>query len=297
MKNKSLEKMAKTKFFYRHPDLEKGFKDEEFKTKKELFDFLAENKTVLMTEKKFIPKKADSFSLSNFVYHEKENAFKSNDTIDTANLNEIKTLVAINTTNLFDSHKDVHLPGLWKKSLSENKFIMHLQEHSMAFEKIIAKGKDLKAYTKNFTWKELGYDYKGTTEALLFESIIRRKRNPVMFDQYANGYVDNHSVGMKYVSLTLCVDDDGEDFGAEYEAWEKYFPLIANADEAKESGYFWAVKEAKVIEGSAVPLGSNPATPTLENNMKSMPGDHMREGPSNDTLRIDYNYLSKNLFN
>ena len=33
--------------------------------------------------------------------------------------------------------------------------------------------------------------------------------------------------------------------------------------EAGEDGYFWAVLEAKEIEGSAVVRGSCPATPTL----------------------------------
>ena len=60
----------------------------------------------------------------------------------------------------------------------------------------------------------------------------------------------------------MAVND--EDYGAEFEAWEKYYPMIANKAEADRAGYFWAVTEATEIEGSAVPLGSNSATPTLE---------------------------------
>ena len=83
-----------------------------------------------------------------------------------------------------------------------------------------------------------------------------------MLNQYKQGNVKNHSVGMQYVKLIMAVND--EDYGAEFEAWEKYYPLIANKAEADAHGYFWAVKEAKVIEGSAVPIGSNRATPTLD---------------------------------
>ena len=36
-------------------------------------------------------------------------------------------------------------------------------------------------------------------------------------------------------------------------------------EQAEEQGYFWAVTQAKLIEGSAVVLGSNPITPTLSN--------------------------------
>ena len=38
-------------------------------------------------------------------------------------LEEIRVNVIINTTNIIDSHNDLHLPGLWKKSLQENKFL------------------------------------------------------------------------------------------------------------------------------------------------------------------------------
>jgi len=175
--------------------------------------------------------------------------------------------------------------------------IMHLRQHNMDFEYIIANGKDLKVYTQQFSWMQLGYPYQGFTQALVFESVVRKARNKYMFEQYAAGYVENHSAGMQYVTMVLCVDEpDDEYYGAEYEAWEKYFPLVANADAAKESGYFWAIKEAKIIEGSAVPIGSNWITPTLENNMeKAEPGNHSVAEPSLvDTQKQILSYLSKN---
>jgi hypothetical protein len=39
--------------------------------------------------------------------------------------------------------------------------------------------------------------------------------------------------------------------------------MIANQTKADECGYFFAVTEARVIEGSAVVRGSNIATPTI----------------------------------
>ena len=141
---------------------------------------------------------------------------------------------------------------------------MHLQEHDMVFDKIIADGADLKAYTKNYTWKDLGYSYKGKTEALIFDSTVREERNDFMYDQYAKGYVKNHSVYMMYVKMVMCINEPEDlSFGAEYEAWQKYFSEIANKEIADEKGYFWSILEAKVIEGSAVPIGANTITPTL----------------------------------
>lgn len=268
-----------------------------FATKKELFKFLKDNLDILTVEKKSAVKYADGISFNQVLYDSKGDVIKANTPVESLNLTEIKVKVAINSTNLLDSHKDVHIPGLWKKSLKENKLMMHLQEHMMQFDHIISDGADLKAYTQNLTWKELGFKFDGESEVLTFESIIRKSRNPFMFDQYAKGYVKNHSVGMQYVSMVMCIDDDSEYYGAEFEAWNKYYEYIANKDAADEAGYFWAIKEAKAIEGSAVPRGSNYATPTLDNNMKNEPDlIHSKTPPENST-GVNYGRLSEFIFN
>jgi hypothetical protein len=90
-----------------------------------------------------------------------------------------------------------------------------------------------------------------------------------MFKQYKNGWVNNHSVGMRYVDFKICINSE-ERWASEYkENWEEYFPMIANKDDAETAGYFWAVTEAVLVEGSAVLFGSNYVTPTLDNNMKN----------------------------
>ena len=183
--------------------------------------------------------------------------------IDT-NSDSIQVKAAINTTNILDSHGDVHINGIWSKSLKENKMVMHLQEHELKFAKIISDGKDLKASAETMTFKELGYKFDGETQVLLFESTVKRERNQYMFKQYADGNVKNHSVGMRYVKLFLAVND--KDYPEELAVWNKYYPTIANKSDADAQGYFWAVTEAKVIEGSAVPIGSNTVTPTIEVN-------------------------------
>jgi hypothetical protein len=264
-----------------------------FKERKELFDFLIEHKELLIAEKKYFPKYGDGIPFINTFYDTKSSSYKANMPVDVGSKDELKVKLAINTTKILDSHLDVHIDGLWKKSLSENKNIKHLQEHEMKFDKIIADKQDLSVYTEKLTWKELGFKFKGDTEALIFESSIKKSRNAFMFEQYAKGYVDNHSVGMQYVQYVMCISDPA--YGAEFEAWEKYFPMIVNADVAESVGYFWAVKEGKVIEGSAVPLGSNYATPTLDNNMKSSPGLSHEKNPPEVTTGLNYDYLLENI--
>lgn len=166
----------------------------------------------------------------------------------------------INTTNLMDSHDDVHFPGLWKKNLGESKFWYHCQEHEMTFKGIISD--EVTAYTKTYAWSDLGESYEGNTQALKFDSIVSPTRNEFMHDQYKRGYVRNHSVSMYYVKILFCVNSKDKIWAEEKANWEIYRSGVANGKCADEKGMFWAVLEAKIREGSAVPAGSNWVTPT-----------------------------------
>ena len=238
---------------------------EKFATKADLFKFLKDNKDKIIAQKKYEMKRADAISYQVLSFLEKaekdERAIKAADDIDALLAKDKITVRSIiNTTNLLDSHSDVHIKGIWKKSLKEQKNLYLLQEHQMKFDHIISD--NVNASAKTVTWESLGFNFEGNTEALVFDSEIEKARNGYMFDQYARGYVKNHSVGMRYVQLHLCVDSTDKYYIEEKENWDKYIGEVANRDEAEEKGYFWAVTEAKVVEGSAVPVGSNWATPT-----------------------------------
>jgi hypothetical protein len=178
----------------------------------------------------------------------------------------LRAKLVINTTNLIDSHMDCHIPSIWKKSLQETKQLLLLQEHEMEFEKIIADSlnDEFKAYTKTLTFNELGYDYTGFTEALIFDVQIKKEVNEFMFNLYLKNRVNQHSVGMRYIKIFMCVDSTEPMYSSEKANWDKYYLLVANKDVADTKGYFWAVTEAKVIEGSAVVKGSNECTPVME---------------------------------
>jgi hypothetical protein len=237
------------------------FPNREFDSRDELFKALAENKKELISIKKSTQKNADAVS---FGYVESISKNANNKAIAAADLPDtLNVKVVINTTNFLDSHGDVHINGIWNKSVKDNASFLHLQEHIRDFDKVITDS--AKGSVSSMTWKQLGLPYEGKTEALIFESTIDRLRNGFMLKQYANGWVKNHSVGMCYLNLELAINSEAE-WDKEYkEVWDEYYPIIANKDLADERGYFWAVKEAKIMEGSAVVMGSNSATPTLEN--------------------------------
>ena len=266
-----------------------------FQSKEELFKFLKDNEKQLISQKKFEMKKADSVFYIVHSVNEKEEAEKATDNVQILLAKDkIKVRVVINTTKLLDSHDDVHIDGLWKKSLKELKSIYHLQEHQMKFDHVISD--EVKASAKKMTWKELGIDLEGQTEALIFDSEIEKARNPFMFEQYARGYVKNHSVGMRYVQLFLCVNSDEAYYSSEKANWDKYIEEVANKEEAENNGYFWAVTEAKLVEGSAVLMGSNWATPTQSIKVFEPSSGTQDKGPSSTPKSMfgKFNQLTKN---
>lgn len=229
-----------------------------FATKEELYSYLKQNKDILVAQKKSATKYADS-CIFDCEIERKSDASKADDSSnDSVNL---KVKSVINTTYLLDSHGDVHIDGLWNKSLKDRRKTYLLQEHSMTFKGVITD--IVKPSVKMMNWSELGYNYTGQTQALIFDSEIEKSRNEYMYNQYKDGHVDNHSVGMQYVSISLAVNSTDTYYQEEKAVWDKYISNIANKKTAEEKGYFWAVTEARLIEGSAVPIGSNFVTPTL----------------------------------
>lgn len=265
----------------------KEFPGEVFTSKHDLFKKLIENKDSLIAQKKMQNKYADSFEYSSILIDKKINSDKaaSNENLDP---NTLKVVSIINTTNILDSHMDVHIPGIWNKTVKENKNMLLLDQHRATFEGIISD--NIQAKVKKYNWIDLGYDAEGKTEALVFESILSKDRNPYMYEQYEKGRVKNHSVGMRYVKLSLCINSDAEWNKEEKENWDNYIDEVINKKEAEIYGYFWAVTEAKAMEGSAVVFGSNPITPTLQvknDNEPEKSTQSHKEEPSDDTLEAN----------
>lgn len=269
------------------------FKDKEFKSKEDLFKALKENKKELICIKKSVTKNADAVSFGYIDASVKIDPNKEDPQTQIADLNQLNVKVVINTTNFLDSHGDVHINGIWNKSIKDNVSFLHLQEHMRDFDKVITD--TAKGYVKTMTWKQLGLDFQGSTEALIFESTIDKNRNEFMLNQYANGWVKNHSVGMRYVNLELAINSEVEWNKDEKEIWDKYYPVIANKELADEKGYFWAVTEAKIIEGSAVVMGSNSATPTLENKEEIEPSEDTLDTEAEQSLQTGQKSYYSNL--
>ncbi len=257
----------------------------DFEDKASRIDWLVANKKILIAEKKASVKHADAFSYGSLLITDKGETTKSEAIPATAT--RIKVRSIINTTKILDSHGDVHIDQLWNKSLKESKDNFLVNQHNLSFEGIISE--EVKAFAKQMSWAELGFPYEGGTQALVYDSVIDKNDSPDMFERYRKGRVKQHSVGMRYVKVDLAAND--ERYDKEKALWDKYYPQIANKADADEQGYFFAVTEAKNIEGSAVVRGSNFATPTISVEEKSEPPTGTQGEPAITTQKLDVNEL------
>jgi len=93
----------------------KEFPERTFANKEELFSALRENKSTLIAQKKMITKESDSLIYYVEVEEKSQEANKA-DNSQNVDVSKIKAKLVINTTNIMDSHSDVHLKGIWTKS-------------------------------------------------------------------------------------------------------------------------------------------------------------------------------------
>lgn len=228
-------------------------------SKDELITAKRANKDELLATKKAATKFTDSLVSQPFV---SEADFEKKSVANPEDSNTLDVTVVANTTNFMDSHSDVILTGAYDESIAtRGNSIPHIADHK--HEATSHVGDVQKVYTKNIPLRSFGLEQEGETQALLFDTTIRKDYNENIFNFYKSGKINQHSIGLTYGDIQLAINSQHEDDKAEYEVWQKYYPSIINKDLADKKGYFWAVPKVDVRENSAVLFGSNPLTPTL----------------------------------
>lgn len=251
-KKKFTDKMDLTRFIKKNFDELKKKKMSEYKTDSEIF---IKNESIKVFEPEIEDIKSD--------------------------IVEVKAV--INTTNIIDSHLDLHMSNIWNKTVKEHPLTYHLKQHEQKFESVISsKAKNINEES-NFNLLGLTEDFK--TTANINQFLIDKNKNPFMFDQYVSGEVKQHSVGMMYVNLDIAYYD--EDSQKNMDFFEEMKAKSVNPEVADEYGYFWVVYEAKKREGSAVLFGSNSVTPTLYVKNYEPQKSTRKKEPSKDTHIIE----------
>lgn len=234
----------------------------EFRTKSEMFKALKTNKTLLIDKKKSAIKFSDWLDMK--VMAVKSDAEKAEGSAQISMGDYI--FPVINTTLLMDSHGDVHINDIWNTSVSDQKNkVYYIINHDLEIGKVIAYPEDVEPMVKTLAWTELGRDYPGNTQALIFKVKLTEDGNSEAIKAIRAKRALQNSIRMRYIRMKLCINDSSQYYKEEYSNWMQYIGDVANKEEAEEAGYFWAVLEAAIYkEGSAVLYGSNDVTPILQ---------------------------------
>lgn len=257
----------------------------EFATKHEMFNAIIKNAAKIIELKKAnVYKSLDKGQLSYSNQIKLDDATKFD-----FELKDNFIYPVINTTKFLDSHLDVHLDDLFKKSIKDNiGKIFYVADHSLKTTDVIAWSEDVDVFTENIKWKSIGQNFEGKTQALIYgipkakivndnaKNVIEEKR-PVQ-----------NSVRMRYIDIVLAVNSDAKKDEEYKKNYDEILPLIANKDFAEEMGYFWGVKQAAIHkEGSMVLFGSNEATPIIYEPEKSTQNEPP-EGTQTNNLMLNF---------
>lgn len=255
-------------------------------TQKEVFRYLHTNKQEAIDLKKSVSKETDILPLKPFSKSIAEGAVKASPYLyeNDEEKGIVKRTIVGNTYNWLDSHDDVHLNNLFSKSIQDRGTrVPHLHDHIFQLGAKVGIITSIKEV--DIAWSELKVNASGNTMALVAESEVKKRLNENVYEAYLNDEIDQHSVAMIYIKMALALND--KDYEEEYKVWKSIIDLLGNPEKANKQGYFWGIYEAKLIELSAVLMGSNELTPTLGSKAQPLKGTAQREPAETTPIDVD----------
>lgn len=244
----------------------KEFPGKTFANKHELFSYLKENKDLLIEAKKAEIYKSCDKGLS--VITNQENIKKISEAVKSFEMDSDYYYFVVNSSNILDSHRDMHIDGNWEKTVKEQQGKVYLVwDHELKRSEIIAMKKDIQVFTAVIPFKLIGKDYEGDSYCLIYKvkksAIINEEANKWLKE----GHDFEASVRMQYMDIDLAIDSNDANNIKEKSNYDTFYSLIANKNDFEEINYFWIIKQAKnVMESSLVMFGSNPATGRINEN-------------------------------
>lgn len=259
-----------------------------FDTEQELFKALKDNKQLIIDAKKSEVYEARRKGVG--VHCSQDSITKILGASKGIEMDNDYYYFVVNSSNILDSHKDVHLQGNWEKTVKEQQGRVYLVfDHKLLRSEIVAMKEDIEMFTEIIPFSAIGKNYQGDTYCLIYKVKKDKIVNSEAKEWLEKGYNFEASVRMQYMDIILCLNSNSEEDKREKENFDKYYPLIANKEDFEEIKYFWGVKQAKnTMESSLVMFGSNPATGTIQENKTEPLKDtqNEKEAVKNDTSDI-----------
>ncbi len=240
--------------------------DKTFSSKEDLFKALRESKKDIIGIKKSQILKSVDKGVS--ITAKPLDSNKLSTTNKNISLDENYYYIAVNSTRILDSHKDLHIDGIWNKTIKEQQGKNYLVDtHIMSLNTTIARKENVEIMTAIVPFSLIGKSYSGETEVLIYKVAKDKIINPIAKEWLESGDAIEGSVKMRYTDIDLAMNSKAIEDEKELKNYNDYKDIIANKDDFEEEiYYFWVVKQAQNLhESSLVLMGSNEATGLLEN--------------------------------
>jgi len=255
--------------------------NKEFKDKTSMFAELKANKELLIREKKAQVFKSCDKGTGVNLKGVKIDAIKG------VNMDNDSYYIAVNTTNILDSHGDLHVKGIWNKSVKDQQGKNYLvTDHKMELSNVVAKKENIDMFVSDISYSSISKSFEGSTQALIYRVAKSDIINPLAKEWLESKSDIEASVRMQYVNVELALNSEAKSDKEEKEVFDTYIKEIANKNDFESIEYFWVVKEAKNIgESSLVLAGSNGATGVLNEAASSTSSSKIE--PSEDTQKVN----------
>lgn len=255
--------------------------NQNFTDKGEMFKALKANKEVIVASKK--SKIFKSFEKGVGVSAKSIDISKLDTTTKGILTDPDHYYIAVNTTKVLDSHSDLHLDGIWNKTVKDQQGRNYLlMDHKMEMTSTVAKKDKVEMFIADIPFKAVGKDYDGNTQALIYKVHKDDIIHELAKEWLESGDDIEASVRMQYVDLDLAMNSQAKEDASELKLYNDNLENIANKNEFESIDYFWVVKQAKNVgESSLVINGSNSATGQIDNSQPSL--DTGKGEPLKDT--------------
>lgn len=245
------------------------FPDKTFETKEELFKDLKDNLEFISDAKKSQIQKSCDKGVS--VTCKSLDLLKFTDQLKGIKIDDNFYYIAVNSTKVLDSHEDMHIDGIWKKTIKEQQGKNYLvTDHDLEIKSVVVRKEHIEMFTAKVPFSLIGKPYEGDTEVLIYKVPKNQVKCETVKDWLDSGDSIEGSVRMQYVKFSLCLDSNDPDDSVFKANYDKYYPVIANKEEFDYIYYFFAIEEAKnVRESSFVVFGSNSSTGQITNDKQA----------------------------
>jgi hypothetical protein len=270
------------------------FPNREFATKEDLFDALVKNESKLADIKKAQIKESIGIAIANIT----DDAVKG---IKGAKDDCVYAIVS--TTNFYDSHKDVHFPKCFDKTVKDQQGTVHYAlDHKLEWDSIVMWKENIRMFVSKLDWALVGKEYDGKTEALILELPKDNFKRKDVLEAILTKQSDfENSIRMIYIKLKLGVNSENKEHAEQKSYYDLRKGEIANFDEVEKEGYFWGVEELRIYKEASLVVagGSNSATSiytkeNIEEPVETTPKENKTE-PQDCTLEQFKEILTKTL--